>query len=429
MGPERTTVRDDAWGAVPGVIACHDCGLFQRHDEHERGTTLSCVRCAAVLRRARRVSPVLPWICLTIAALLLLLALTGTLFEMRLVGRFARASLLSGPRLLALRGLGELSVVVVLTVLLAPALHLLVVLMALLAGRRETPPRWLLRPLVVAEWMRRWSMIEVFLLAALIAYVRLNSWANISVGRSLIALGGAVLCTIATVAAFDAHALWARVPLSRPALPFSLDRRDSWIACSLCHLVNQARDGQRCARCARVLRFRKPQSRTNTVALVVTATLLTWPANAIPVMEITQFGRRNIDTILSGVVELTQHHLWGLAVLIFVASIIIPVLKLLALAVMLWMTRQQSSQYLEGRTRLYRFVHGIGHWSMVDVFAVTILVSLVHMGTLATIAPGKGVLAFCSVVVTTMFATEAFDPRVMWDAAGLNQRAREEHGP
>jgi paraquat-inducible protein A len=134
-------------------------------------------------------------------------------------------------------------------------------------------------------------------------------------------------------------------------------------------------------------------------------------------MTVIRFGRGEPNTLLSGVIELIQAQMWPLALLVFLASITVPLLKLVALVTMLVMTGEGSVTRLRDRTRLYRFVDTIGRWSMIDVFMLTVLVGLVRMGFIATVLPGLGAIAFASVVVLTMFAAASFDPRLMWDAA------------
>jgi paraquat-inducible protein A len=141
-------------------------------------------------------------------------------------------------------------------------------------------------------------------------------------------------------------------------------------------------------------------------------------------MTVIRLGRGESDTILSGVQALAVSGMWPLAALVFVASITVPVLKLTGLGMMLLTTRRGSSWRLPERTFIYRIVDSIGRWSMIDVFMVSILTALVRMGRLATINPGPGVLAFCSVVILTMFAAMSFDPRLMWDAAAARRSAR-----
>jgi paraquat-inducible protein A len=209
----------------------------------------------------------------------------------------------------------------------------------------------------------------------------------------------------------DSRGLWHHTPV---------DGGGRWIGCGSCGLVNADHEGAPCARCGHTLRPRKVQAIGRSWAMTVAAVLLYIPANALPVMDLRRLGRGGPSTILKGVQELIAAHLWLLAVIVLLASIAVPLLKLAGLAVMLVMTRRRSRARLRDRTRWFRFIRAIGRWSMVDIFVLNVLVALVHMGFLAVVLPGPGAMAFCAVVVVTLCATEFFDPRSMWDAAGAN---------
>ena len=133
-------------------------------------------------------------------------------------------------------------------------------------------------------------------------------------------------------------------------------------------------------------------------------------------MTVTMSGRGEPDTILSGVKELLLGGMWPLALLVFFASITVPVLKLLVLTYLLLSVQFKSRWRPRERTILYRLTESIGRWSMIDIFVIAILVALVKLGSLATIDAGPGAVAFGGVVVTTMFAAMSFDPRLIWDA-------------
>jgi paraquat-inducible protein A len=140
---------------------------------------------------------------------------------------------------------------------------------------------------------------------------------------------------------------------------------------------------------------------------------------------VVSLGSGSPDTIISGVIELVHAGMLPVALLVFFASITVPVLKLIGLVYLLLSVRRRSTRRLRDRTRMYRIIEGVGRWSMVDVFMIGILSALVALGNLATIEPGPGALAFCAVVVITIFASMSFDPRLMWDAANeRNDRSR-----
>jgi paraquat-inducible protein A len=196
--------------------------------------------------------------------------------------------------------------------------------------------------------------------------------------------------------------------------------------CESCGLVCvPAESDGRCPRCGARVHERKPDSVARTWALVIAATVLYIPANVYPVLTVMQLGAGQPSTILGGVEELLDSRMYPLALLVFFASILVPLFKLLGLGAMLMatqLTRPESGArvLLRQRTRLYFIVAWIGRWSMVDIFMESLLGALVQFGRAVTIEPGFGAVAFCAVVFTTIFAAEAFDPRLMWDAAARN---------
>jgi paraquat-inducible protein A len=192
--------------------------------------------------------------------------------------------------------------------------------------------------------------------------------------------------------------------------------------CANCHdcgllarLPAHGAHGARCSRCGAELHLRKPRSMERTAALVLAAALCYIPANVLPVMQVTSLGQVQSDTIMSGVIYFLTHGMWPLAVIVFTASIFVPVLKLVILTFLLITVKRGSRWRPVERTRMYRITEAIGRWSMVDIFSISILVALVRLGNLATIQAGPGAVFFGAVVVSTMLAAEAFDPRLIWD--------------
>jgi len=165
------------------------------------------------------------------------------------------------------------------------------------------------------------------------------------------------------------------------------------------------------------LHVRKPDSLKRTAALLVAGYLLYIPANLMPVMSLNNVGGLEHNTIMSGVFELIDNNLWPLALIVFVASIVLPLMKLLGLTWMLIAIRLRSARLLRARTRFYRTIEVIGRWSNIDVFMGSVLVALLQFGALSTVRAEPGLVAFAAVVVITMIATETFDARLMWDAA------------
>jgi paraquat-inducible protein A len=190
------------------------------------------------------------------------------------------------------------------------------------------------------------------------------------------------------------------------------------IACHRCHLLCQRTgpaEGRICPRCGARLHERKPNSIARTWALVIAAVIFYIPANILPITIVISLGKAQSDTIMSGVIYFVQTGMWPIALVIFLASVFIPLLKLLILTFLLISVQRKSNWRRQDRTRLYRITEIIGRWSMVDIFVVTILVALVHLGGLATIHAGPAAIFFGAVVVITIIAAMSFDPRLIWD--------------
>jgi len=185
--------------------------------------------------------------------------------------------------------------------------------------------------------------------------------------------------------------------------------------CDLLHQMQPVPEGcyVTCTRCGSVLRERKPNSVNRTLALVIAALIFYVPANLYPIMTFEFMGNAQASTIWEGVKMLYSDGMWSVATLVFCASILIPLLKLLGLLYLMASLKWGWNKV--DRTRLYRIVSVIGRWSMLDVFLLSILVAVVKLGQIATVVPGPGAIAFATVVVLTLFAAESFDPRLIWD--------------
>jgi paraquat-inducible protein A len=203
--------------------------------------------------------------------------------------------------------------------------------------------------------------------------------------------------------------------------PTQTARGQRLVACHTCGLVSrcpQTCTGVRCPRCGASLHPRIPRSLSRSWAYLLAAMMLYIPANTQPIMHTTTLGQAQSDTILSGVAYLLLHGMWPLALVVFVASILVPLVKIAILVYLLASVQLGSARRAQDRLRLYRFTEFVGRWSMVDVFVVTLLVALVHLGQLAEIRAGAGALYFAGVVVLTMLSARAFDPRLIWDKVG-----------
>jgi paraquat-inducible protein A len=209
------------------------------------------------------------------------------------------------------------------------------------------------------------------------------------------------------------------------------------LGCESCGLVSanvlagdvSGRLLQHCPRCGQVLREIKPMSVQRTSACVIAAAVLYVPANVLPVMITVSAPEREEHTLLGGIHELWVDGSWGLAVIVFIASIAVPVLKIGVLALLAWTVELAPGWRRLERARLYRLIEAVGHWSMLDVYVVLLLAATIRFGPLASVRPGPGLLAFAAVVVLTMLATHSFDSRLIWAPARVRGRTEEGGGP
>ncbi|WP_295455561.1 paraquat-inducible protein A [uncultured Thiodictyon sp.] len=403
------------------LTECPECGLLQRNPPLPPGGASQCIRCARVLHRDRPDS-LNRTLALTVAALaLFVIANAWPFLSFSMQEQETQATLASGILNLYDQGKWEIALVVAFTSVLAPGLQLSLLLVVLIPLSRGRMPTWLPTLFRHVRTLAPWGMMDVFMLGILVSVVKLSQMATIVPGVSLFAFAALILVLAAAQAVLDPDLVWSRVPLAPGVAAHPRSPGHDLLACAVCGLVvarpaaRRAGHRLRCPRCTAVLRARKPESLQRTWALVAAAVILYLPANLLPIMTVTSLGSSQSDTIWSGAIYLLTHGMWPLAVIVFVASIVVPLLKILTLTILLISVGVRSAWRPQERSRLYRITETIGRWSMVDVFVVTILVALVRLGNLASVEAESGAIFFCAVVVLTMFAAMSFDPRLIWD--------------
>ncbi len=371
------------------------------------------------------------------AAVLFFLANAYPVFTVGLAGSEREALLISGSFQLTQYGgaMAALGILVALLSVVLPALRLtltLVVLGGLAAphARPHTVGSGPARPWLAGAWkaalaLRPWGMLDVYLLGAFVAYSRLHDYVWTTIGVGGYALGALVVALALLRLSLGRQRVWDAI--GDPAA-YAPGPGEPWVMCPDCQLVLAAAPGKgrfsprRCPRCAGRLDPRKRGTLAATAALGIAAAILYLPANLLPVLTIERFGQSDTNTILAGVGELIELGMWPLALLVFVASIVVPLLKLVSLAWFLIAIRYRSARLLRQRTALYRLVDFIGRWSNIDIFMMSLLVALMRFGALSSVEPGPGAVSFAAVVVLTMAATRSFDPRLMWDVVARERQ-------
>lgn len=191
-------------------------------------------------------------------------------------------------------------------------------------------------------------------------------------------------------------------------------------SCHTCLKLTDARE-HICPRCGDALHVRKQQSLEKTIAFGIAGILAFIPANLLPIMVVTQLGVQENSTILGGVSTFWSMHAYPVAIIIFIASVMIPGLKFVAIGILVAAAKGKIRIDPRRANTIFWLTELVGRWSMVDVFVVAILVGLIQMGNLMTIDPGGAALAFGSMVILTMLSAHAFDPRLIWDRVRENQ--------
>jgi paraquat-inducible protein A len=415
------------------LLACHECDMLQRESPLPSGGVLRCCRCRAELYRAHAQGVDRP-LALTLASMVLFLI--GNVFPivgLVVNGDFVQTTLLGSVRILYKDGMWPIAGLVLATTFLMPLLQMASMAYLLV------PLQFRLRPYrydIVFRLMnlaRPWGMTEVLILGMLVALVKLAHIASVVPGVALWSFGVLMLLIVAANSTFDPRALWRLVEADRRGTALPNDAvsapgrsamRCGLLNCHGCGLLVKSDEhlhGAHCPRCGEALHLRKPDSVTRTWAFLLAAMVLYIPANVLPVMNTSSLFGTAKDTILSGVVYLWTSGSWPLAVLVFIASIVVPMLKIVALIFLAVSTQRRSIALLQERTRIYRLVEFVGRWSMLDIYVITILVALVQFNALATIQAGPAAVAFGAVVVLTMCAALSFDPRLIWDATEANR--------
>jgi paraquat-inducible protein A len=397
---------------------CPDCGLFQVVPRLAADAEASCPRCDKVLRRTRPQSNNRALALTLTSFVLYLIAVWSPFLSADILGQTRETTMISLPTAFVADGAWELGLVVLMTIIVMPLCKIVIVLVVLLGLRVASPPRWLATLFRWYQHIGPWAMVEVFLLGVFVAFTRLGAIATVQIGTALYALGALLLTMVLADCVIDRQGIWEEMEeIGLVSGGGAISLAVPVIGCENCGLLNEARSSGHCLRCGTRLHRRRPNSIARTWALLGTAALFYLPANIYPVLTITQLGVSSPSTILGGAKELLQAGMWPLALLVFVASVLVPGGKLVGLSFMLIEIHLHSSWRLHDRTRLYRVIEFIGRWSMIDVFMLATLVGLVRSGEIASIDPGFGAICFATVVILTMLAALCFDPRLMWDAA------------
>ncbi|MFH7565286.1 paraquat-inducible protein A [Oceanimonas smirnovii] len=403
---------------------CHECDLVVALPSLSPGQKADCPRCGHTLVR-RHANPAERSLALALATLITLalsVAFPFIGFEFSGIGN--RIELTESASTLI--GLHQplVALCVLLTVIILPLVYLLSVCWLCIGMLLGHP---LPRSPQIARTLRHvspWMMADVFVIGTLVSLIKVVGMAEIELGLSFWTFCGFAVLLLKTTQSVDKDWLWFsldRTGMAPPGTRAGLTASEQNLCgCDTCGLVNDIAQTRkpRCRRCDEPLHPWHGINNQATLALLAAAIVMYLPANLYPIMVTTSLGSSSPSTIIGGVLLFIQHGDWPIAFIIFTASVLVPVSKILALLWLCYVVKQEKAGLNRmNRIRLYRITEFVGRWSMVDVFVVAILVALIRNGNLMSIEPGPAALAFAAVVILTMLAAMLFDQRSIWVGA------------
>ena len=401
------------------VIACHGCGQVVQIPDMPDKTTAKCFRCGSRLFR-KLPDTVDRTLALAFTSLILFIVTNIYPFlAMRMEGFIQESNLITGIVTLYHQGMPGLALLVILTVLILPLLQITGLIYIYLPLKLGFLPWKTAQVFRFIRFLQPWTMMEIYMLAILIAMVKLAKMATIIPGLASGTFLLLIFILAAALSGLNPEDIWKRIPIKKEQSEADNKEETTLVGCHSCSLLcrQPVLDNHYiCPRCKAPLHIRKTNSIHRTWALLIASVIIYFPANIFPITLTSAVGHESADTILSGVIYFLFSGSWHIAIVIFVASIIVPLMKMIILFYLLISVHRKSMKKPKDRTRLYHITEAVGRWSMVDVYVVTIMVSLVQLGPLANVAAGPAAVYFAGVVVITMLAAATFDPRLIWDA-------------
>lgn len=412
------------------MVACEECGLVVDIPDLNEGDKATCPRCGHTLTKAVSLPFQRP-VAYGIACLLMLvLSLSFPFLSFTVNGMGHQITLLNAAETLQHFENSVLAILLMITVLVFPAVYIMLVLYLYYhahkvknVGHVVHDRAWIKFLCRIIFTIQPWLMVDVFLIGVLVSLVKISALAHIGLGNSFWAFCLYSVLVVKCVSLVDRTWLWDQFFAMKPvegvrAGDTHLDHNH--VGCHACNQINPLPRSHkaRCLRCDSQLHvFNANHSLQYSWAYLLASIVFYIPANLYPMMYTVSLGQTEGSTILGGVVLLWKMGSWPIALVIFIASIFIPMAKMFTLAWLYYCAGKRaddSSHVAIKRLKLYRLTEFIGRWSMVDIFVVAILVALVQLQNVMAISPGPAALCFATVVIFTMLSAMNFDPRIFW---------------
>lgn len=406
-------------------FACPDCDLLCSPADIDIGHYLACPRCSKILYK-RKKNSLNRVLALGLTGLLMYFpAVLLPLITLQSLGMSEHGNVLQSVIVLFQNDFYFVAAMVFVTAVLFPAVLLgLIVTVALMlaTGRRSCLQAKMF------SWhlhLQDWGMIEVYFLGIIISVIKISDTATVNYNGGFFCFLGLVLASLGISSVLDKRLFWKMiendqsraVTLPRQSIAGGISAKDAGlISCSNCGKLSVIDQYTHCPRCYSALHSRTPGSLSKTWALVITSALFFIPANMLPIMQVNFLGIPEKSTILDGIRYFFENGEYPIGLIIFAASILVPLFKIVGLLIMLITVHCCRNRFIPQKAKMFRFIEFVGRWSMLDVFVVSLLTVLVNFGFFTSIHIAPAATYFCIVVVSTMFAAITFDPRIMWDS-------------
>ena len=403
-------------------MLCPQCDLMIKLPDIPVGSRATCPRCHTSLTANWHEPRRRPTGYALAALFMLLLANLFPFITMKVAGLSSQISLTQIPQVMVSEDYSSLATLFLLFVQAIPAFCMVTIL--LLVNPVPMPLTLKLGLARILFQLRNWGMAEIFMAGVLVSFVKLMAYGDIGLETSFWPWCLFCLLQLRAFQCVDRRQLWQQIA-PMPALPHPPEAGVTGLeqglrSCPCCTAILPATQ-RHCTRCGVVAAVRRKHSLQWTLALLLTSFILYIPANLMPIMVTETLGSAYPSNIMAGVILLWSDGSYPVALVIFIASIMVPTLKMLAIGWLCWDAGGRGRRDSHKMHLIYEVVEFVGRWSMIDVFVIAVLSALVRMGQLMSVYPAWGAVLFALVVILTMIAAMTFDPRLTWDRVRENK--------
>lgn len=417
--------------------ACPSCDLLVEIPPLEAGQSIHCPRCATtvVTKKENSITNVL---FISLSALFLAYpAFFWPIMTLNAVGNEAKGSLFDAVIVCFSSNYQFVAFMVLLTSVLLPVLRFgLLFLISLCLKMKYNPPE-LLPLFKFSHYLEEWAMLDIYIIGIGVTLIKVYALASVEFNVALFCLLALTILSVMLSAQTDNEEFWqaltGKSQLNKD-LHITLTkggsaRQAGLLSCHHCGRLVTAvtvadNEQQLCSRCESPMHYRKKNALANTWALLLSAMILFVPANVLPIMKVYFLGAPEESTIMDGIIYFFQHGSYGIGFIIFAASVLVPVFKMIGLGILLLSVQFKQLNGLKKKTKMYHFIEFVGRWSMLDIFVIALMAILVNFGDFTSIFPSTASTYFCTVVILTMLAATTFDSRLLWDTLDKTKETR-----